>query len=324
MPYSIELETNRAGFDIVCQDGSRARFDFLGAPQDAFIGIVSNAVTFMAAEGVRATAYEDGGIIHLILAKEAMGAATLPFALTGLDHPSETDTAIAGTLGDSSFVASFFDCSAQGGNIAFSGLEARVEFSQGFSTSSLSFSAMAVSTWNVPAGHRAPDFSVGVFDDAGLIKPRPLRFGIPVISTVPALDNVADQADSDLVRLGAGAKTRTIYFRVVCNTVLEPALSVGEESALVSLRISLPSRRPGADKSHAALTLVSNQTNTQSVYKGSYLFGEEDMVQHLDGLGVVSAYMPMTIRIALPLKIQVSSTGSPFVETSEFRQQSVG
>jgi hypothetical protein len=82
-----------------------------------------------------------------------------------------------------------------------------------------------------------PEFSIGTFDDADFIKPRPVRQGNPIISTVPAnIDDNSTQDDIEYYNRGLGPDSKTIYFKIICNTILE-TLSAGDVSDFLQLKI---------------------------------------------------------------------------------------
>jgi hypothetical protein len=86
-----------------------------------------------------------------------------------------------------------------------------------------------------------PEFSIGSYDDSLFAIPRPVRQGNPVISTVPSLlDDNSSTDDIDYYNTGNGPTSKTIHFKIICNTILENTLSAGDLSTNLQLKVYLP------------------------------------------------------------------------------------
>jgi hypothetical protein len=116
---------------------------------------------------------------------------------------------------------------------------------------------------------KMPEFSIGSYDDLAFSTPRPVRQGNPVISTVPALIDTNSLTD-DIVyyNTGLGPTSKTIYFKIVCNTVIENTLSTGDISPKLQLKVYLPN---GLDTVKAPVYVdmyfvSADTTNDISVY----------------------------------------------------------
>lgn len=151
----------------------------------------------------------------------------------------------------------------------------------------------------VPAGSRGPEFSIGLFDTYDTAaqnheRVRPIRLGVPVISTVPVFDLNLPDDELYYYNQGKGPNSRTVYFRVVCNQYLS--------SINVKLLIYLPN---GVDTITAPdfinLTLISG-TSVPSVYVGEYTFYEEDTVYSVDGFVYFSIYTDIIQQASVALK----------------------
>jgi hypothetical protein len=122
---------------------------------------------------------------------------------------------------------------------------------------------------------KMPEFSIGSYDDLALSIPRPVRQGNPVISTVPALINTNSSTDDvEYYNTGFGPVSKTIYFKIFCNTIIENTLSAGEISPNLQLKVYLPN---GLDTVKAPVYVdmyfvSSDSTNDISVYSASYTF----------------------------------------------------
>ena len=150
----------------------------------------------------------------------------------------------------------------------------------------------------VPIGSRGPEFSLGIFDKISPFShPRPIRFGVPVISTVPAYGEDLTATEQIYYDKGFGPDSKTMYFRLVCNQELDADLPV-------KLLIYLPN---GLDTvtvpDSVDMTLISS-AGQNSVYSGSYVFYKEDTTFTVDGFTYFSVYIDTIQQISIPLKIQ--------------------
>ena len=61
-----------------------------------------------------------------------------------------------------------------------------------------------------------PEFSISTYDDTTLTIPRPIRQGVPIVSTVPSLiTNSSSSADISFYNNGKGNYYKTIYFKKI-------------------------------------------------------------------------------------------------------------
>lgn len=151
-----------------------------------------------------------------------------------------------------------------------------------------------------------PEFSIASFDDSGFIYPRLVRQGVPIISTVPAsVDSNSLSSDLQYYNNGKGPKQKTIYFRIVCNKVME-SISIGEVSEM-QLKIYVPN---GLDTVKPAvyrdMILVSNDlSNNISIYSSNYDFYEQGNYQgleYVDGYMYCDVQVPLTVQKSMPLE----------------------
>lgn len=156
-----------------------------------------------------------------------------------------------------------------------------------------------------------PEFSIGTFDDSLYTIPRQIRHGIPIISTVPSsITSASSTADIDTYNLGFGKDTRTIYFRIICNKILENTLSVNDLSSF-KLKIYLPN---GLDTVRPALYVpmyfvhkVVDQNI--SIYRASFEFNKQGIyngVEYVDGYMYFDVHVPLTIQKTLGFEFDFS------------------
>lgn len=155
-----------------------------------------------------------------------------------------------------------------------------------------------------------PEFSIACFDDSSFAIPRQVRFGKPVISTVPAnITTSSNQDDIDFFNNGKGPNYKTIYFRIICNKILE-TLSSNDLSEL-KLKVYMPS---GLDTVKSAeyvdMYFVSNDsTNNMSIYKAQYNFyiqGNFNGIDYVDGLMYFDVQVPLTVQSYMPIQFDFS------------------
>lgn len=150
----------------------------------------------------------------------------------------------------------------------------------------------------VTSGSRGPEFSLGIFDDYtnGVhSRSRPIRLGVPVISTVPAYGIDLSEEDLTYFTDGKGPSYRKLFFRVVCNQELP--------DASVKLLIYLPNGQDTVtDPDYVDLVKISG-LGVNSVYHGEYIFYEEDTVYSVDGFAYFAVYTDIIQQFSLPLQL---------------------
>jgi hypothetical protein len=155
---------------------------------------------------------------------------------------------------------------------------------------------------------KMPEFSIGSYDDSSLSIPRPVRQGNPVISTVPALiDANSSTDDIEYYNNGNGPISKTIYFKIICNTIIENTLVAGELSPNLQLKVYLPN---GLDTVKAPVYVgmyfvSSDTTNDISMYSASFTFykqGRYNNIDYVDGFMYFDVHCPLTVQKSIPFQ----------------------
>lgn len=205
------------------------------------------------------------------------------------------------------------DCSAEIEDSGFMLLRAQNESSRFYikfitpEIQSLSFEAKALqNSVFVEAGMREPEFAIGVFDDSNFTRPRDVRLGTPVISTVPTSGTTTTTGEKDSIELGEGFPSRVMHFKIVCDTIIETGMTTGSLSAL-KLSVSMPSGLDTVkEPEYAPIYFVSySADNTTSVYRASFEFYKEDTIKYVDGYLYLDVICPMIVQKTLPISFEI-------------------
>lgn len=179
------------------------------------------------------------------------------------------------------------------------------------SLSSLSLNAMSTGTYTVTNSDVLPEFSIAIYDDALRTTPRPMRLGVPVISTIPVYRVGLSESELQILEIGLGSEKRTMYFKIISNVVIpddvEPVLNIYMPSGLDTISEPVP----------AEMTRQVSSDATRSVFYASHTFHTENTVDYVDGFVYLSVYMPMEINASLPIAMAVTETGDAIVDTYE-------
>lgn len=168
-------------------------------------------------------------------------------------------------------------------------------------------------------GKREPEFAIGTFDyfnesgdidttqDTVFKYPRLIRNGVPIISTVPSEYNTVDfsVADQNNYLSGKGEISRTIYFKIICSSVIE-TINVGVISKC-QLKIYLPN---GLDTVKAAVYVPMtmryyNTIKNIAIYSAEYTFyssGIHNSIEYVDGYMYFDVYAPVSVQRDIPLQ----------------------
>lgn len=151
-----------------------------------------------------------------------------------------------------------------------------------------------------------PEFSIATFDDSSFTIPRPIRQGVPIISTVPSfVNNSSSSADVDFFENGKGPDFKTIHFRIICNKIMEN-ISISDKSDM-ELKIYMPNGLDTVKKAtYIPMYLVQNDsTNNISIYRASYDFyvqGIFEGIEFVDGYMYSDVQVPLTIQSVMPFE----------------------
>lgn len=152
-----------------------------------------------------------------------------------------------------------------------------------------------------------PEFSIASFDDSSFTITRPVRQGIPIISTIPSyITNSSSSADINVYNQGKGPDSKTMHFRIICNKVMEN-ISPGDTSEM-KLKVYMPNGLDTVKKAiYEPMLLVSNDTtNNISIYRSSHTFyvqGIFDGIEYVDGFMYVDVQVPLTVQKSIPVEI---------------------
>jgi hypothetical protein len=152
-----------------------------------------------------------------------------------------------------------------------------------------------------------PEFSIASFDDSSFTITRPVRQGIPILSTIPSyITNSSSSADINVYNQGKGPDSKTIHFRIICNKVMEN-ISPGDTSEM-KLKVYMPNGLDTVKKAiYEPMLLVSNDTtNNISIYRSSHTFyvqGIFDGIEYVDGFMYVDVQVPLTVQKSIPVEI---------------------
>lgn len=299
---TLTFEKKSPGF--LLNDGGRSfRLDFISAPVDSCISIAKDSACYWVRNGVRATIFQEQSGVVVLFSRESMFPCTFKMRFSDVDSVGEKSVLVQ----DIEYVVETQDgeFSLEEGIVTMPGMMMRVDIRLASEVGAGIFAIdTSQETWQPFT--RVPEFSVGVFDDPSFEIPRPLRHGVPVVSTLPT--EAKNQTDAQLLEEGLGEEKRTMYFRIICNRILE-TLTAGDLSACklkiylpsgldtVGSPISVPMYYVGTDNSLESGTYL---TPSQSVYRAKYTFHKEDTVCYVDGFFYLSVYAPITVQQALP------------------------
>jgi hypothetical protein len=173
------------------------------------------------------------------------------------------------------------------------------------------------SSVNIIQADESPiEFSISVYDDPNRKILRHVRYGVPVVSTVPVsgsgLTNTQEAIYvKQMIEEGVGTKFRTMYFRVFSSRNLgsttPPHLYIFLPNGLdtVSNPVVIPL---------TAETLSSPNFNQDySVFIGEYDFYREDTAKFVDGFAYLGVYLqPTKVYSGLPLIVKTNASGARF------------
>ena len=283
-----------------------APFDFLSSENNGYFYIVPR-------KNISATVWNDEDVVNIILNRSTSYSSLFSLKIN-FDFIQIIDNeTINFDLNETNYIIKLKGCSIKLDDdsvflVSVNDTVSSITILKDQQIESLSFRAMVADPTYIIDDLLVPEFSIACFDDANFLKPRPIRQGMPVVSTVPSLiDNTSTQEEIDTYNSGKGLDYKTIYFRIFCNTIIEPSLSVGFASALLTLKVYLPN---GLDtvKLPVYKTMYLNQndsTNNRGIYTASHTFysqGIYNNINYVDGLMYVDVQVSLTVQQSMPLQ----------------------
>jgi hypothetical protein len=321
---TFETLDDRAGFTLTAPSNNYINIIFSDAPENFNIGQTQDALIMMISPDIRATAFNAGDNIALYLSKSSSMPQSFSLAFENIVSLDVRNHQVILHMSNMKIYIDFSDCVVVASDpttitVSVSNADSKLEFSTQIK------SAFAVMNQNVsmqsidggrmliPSSRRIPEFIISIYDDSSFVRPRPSRFGVPVISTVPGFipdsswSVTVPQEDKDLMELGVGTEKRKMYFKIISDQTIEGSLRDN-----LQLEIDMPA---GVDTVvetvSLPLTYISS-ADVNDIFTGSYDFHKEDTVNFVDGFAYLSVRLPLKIQRNLPLIFQVSTDGSTF------------
>lgn len=283
---------------------------FLSAPNNFLTSQENGYYHFNARKNIPATAWADDDVFNIILNKTTTYTSLFSVHLN-FDFITTDNNQINIDVADKSYTLVFDGCNVKLDDenillISVNESVASISIYNSNKINSLSFSAQTLPSV-IDEYESIPEFSISCYDDSLYTKPRPIRFGIPIISTVPSLIDISSTREEiDTYNSGKGLESKTIYFRVFADQILE-TLGVGVASSLVRLKIYLPNGLDTIKEPiYKTLYFSSNDsTNNRTVYTTSHTFysqGIHNNIEYVDGLMYVDVQLDITIQQSMPIQ----------------------
>lgn len=315
----LQSNLNDNNLDVVIGQ-NKLKITLMDAPTNSCLGAISQAIAYQIEENFHIALYAENNKLNILYTQESPKVRSINIKLESFESLNFQKNKAIGKLGKLNIAIDIIDGTIVTFNkgiltLSTSSPDLRIEMYQVDSNKDFAalnyFSPLTIdSNIFVPIGSRGPEFSIGIFDHVWT-HPRPIRFGVPVISTVPAHGEDLTDEEQYYYDQGKGPKSKTMYFRVVCSQELSGDLPV-------KLLIYLPN---GLDTitNPIAVSLTKISVSGPSVYSASYVFYEEDTVFTVDGFVYFSVYVDIIQQIALPIKADDPAATFTTRATSELR-----
>lgn len=322
---TFETLAKEAGFRLTTLSGNSIDIIFADSPSTDYVGQTASAIIFQASENIKATSFMSDGNIVIYFNKNTNvpQAFSLKFKNTTITKINDNQVKI--NINGLIVYVDLKDCyivnsDTNSISIMMGDSDATIEFSTQLnvinSLSNVSIQSVDDSRMVVPVSKRIPEFIISIYDDSRGNYPRPLRFGVPVISTVSSVPQSGEtlyQEDKDLLELGIGTKSRKMYFWVISDQLIDESLR-----EQLSLEIDLPSGSDTVEQTASIQLEYVETVDTNDIFTCVYDFHKEDTVNYVDGFAYLSIKMPLRIQRNLPLTFQVSSDGTPYAGTGGY------
>ena len=315
----LQSNLNDNNLDVVIGQ-NKLKITLMDAPTNSCLGAISQAIAYQIEENFHIALYAENNKLNILYTQESPKVRSINIKLESFESFNFQKNKAIGKFGKLNIAIDVIDGTIVTFNkgiltLSTSSPDLRIEMYQVDSNKDFValnyFSPLTIdSKIFVPIGSRGPEFSIGIFDHVWT-HPRPIRFGVPVISTVPAHGEDLTDEEQYYYDQGKGPKSKTMYFRVVCSQELSSDLPV-------KLLIYLPN---GLDTitNPIAVSLTKISVSGPSVYSASYVFYEEDTVFTVDGFVYFSVYVDIIQQIALPIKADDPAATFTTRATSELR-----
>jgi hypothetical protein len=287
-------------------------FDFISAPSDFLVSESGGYYYVNLRKNIPATIFAEEDMVNIIISKHNTYSSLFSVAVDYDFISQEDETTFIISKNNNDYILKTNKCliKIDGDNFLITvqdQVASIIVYSQAkFQT--LGFKSLTVDPFVIDDSTYMPEFSVACFDDSSFTKPRPIRQGIPVVSTVPSLvDNSSSQEDKDYYDLGKGPISKTLHFRIICNKVLETSLSANAVSTKLRLKVYLPNGLDTVkDPIYKTVNFSSNDTtNNVSYYYASHTFyaqGIHNNIEYVDGIMFVDVDASFTIQDSMPLQ----------------------
>lgn len=316
----LEIGTQETSANFILKVGDEnVKITFLEASPNSFLGAQNQAILYKINDKSRAIVYIEGHKAIIMIAKPDAVPTIFSIKIEELQNIEWKFNGGSATVGKNTLYWNIINgkiVSIKDGILTFSAqaIDVKLEFSLENIQPMFGMMSGGYTIPVVPPGNRSPEFSIGVFDNytvSGHVftSPRPMRLGVPVISTIPVADVVLSEDQQEYYNNGLGLPYRKMHFRVICTETLDPALPV-------HLMISLPN---GEDTVGLPIAVpLANIDNVNNIYYANYVFNAEDTINYVDGFVYLSVHIPLIQQIALPMMIQLDdNSDSDFSAPSE-------
>lgn len=294
--------------NIFIDDETKIKTKLLDVPQGGCLGLISQAIAFKIEESYHAAVFADKQIIHFLYTQDSPKVRIINIEFDILQNNKVVGNSAFATVNNKNIEIKVFDGKITSFKnnvltVSTQAIDLKINLFLFEDFKSLStdddFQALTVtSNIFVPIGSRGPEFSLGIFDKISPFShPRPIRFGVPIISTVPAHGESLTSTEQIYYNKGLGPDSKTMYFRLVCNQELDVDLPV-------KLLIYLPNGLDTVTVPDSIDMSLISSPGQNSVYSGSYVFYKEDTTFTVDGFTYFSVYIDTIQQISIPLKIQ--------------------
>ena len=284
--FSLEWDGDERELTLMDAHGLFHSLKFLQSPSGKLLGAQVNAMAFQASPAISASVVAEGNTVQMTFSRADTTPTQLAVTLVSdlaAPKPEWGGGGAVDLVGDMTIVTM---------------LEAEMTLTFRDVEGAPVFQAMTAGVLLVPSARRAPEFAVGVYDDQSFLRPRLIRQGAPVISTVPVDGPGIKQDEATYLTAGVGPEHRTMYFKVLCDQAIPT-------STPIHLSLWLPN---GLDTLLPPVHVPLAYAPAQGGWTGSYLFHREDTVDYVDGYTYLAVYCPMHVQRSLPMRLQVSAS----------------